>query len=73
VLGLTKQFISNRASAGSAGRKFFAADHHCLMRRTMTIEMPHEIDTAHRSKFPGFAHYWWGFVGSHRTSISKTI
>jgi hypothetical protein len=37
----------------------------------MTIEVPHEVDAAQRSEFAGFAHYWRGFVGSHRTSISE--
>jgi len=71
VLCLTKQLISNPASAGSARGKFFAADHHRLMRGTMTIEMPDEVNAAYRGEFAGFAHYCWGFVGSHRTSISE--
>jgi hypothetical protein len=71
VLCLTKQLISNPASAGSARGKFFAADHHRLMRGTMTTEMPDEVNAAYRGEFAGFAHYCWGFVGSHRTSISE--
>jgi hypothetical protein len=71
VFCLTKQLISNSASAGSACGKFFAADHHRFMRGTMTIEMPDEVNATHRGEFAGFAQYWWGFVGSHRTSISE--
>jgi len=56
VFRLTKQFISNVASAGSASGKFFAANHHRLMRRTMPIEMPDEVNAAYRSQFAWFAH-----------------
>jgi hypothetical protein len=37
----------------------------------MTTEMPDEVNAAYRGEFAGFAHYCWGFVGSHRTSISE--
>jgi hypothetical protein len=56
VFRLTKQFISNIASAGSARWKFFAANHHRLVRWTVAIEMPDEVNAAHRSELAWFAH-----------------
>lgn len=71
VLGLTKQLVANRALANAANGKIFAANDNGFVRRTMTREMPHQIDAADRSEFARSAHYFLEIVGSHRTSIFR--